>query len=347
MIAAAHRRPGVIALWFLYRAAAALLIAAPIAATAGATVSGYPRGDAELLDPGATMLLEAARLSRRALPALLVSGGSVALLAAVIGLLPFAAVIAALGHEGRAGARFLAGRAIEHVGTLALLWGAGIAAGVIVALLVVMLGGKLTASLNLGTRAEDLADVAVFAIALLAATAVGMVRDLASVAAVHGGHRFYVATSRALHALGAAPRRILWAWAWRGALGLAAVAAAAALAPRAASALLLAAAVHQAGLAAAVFARASWLAAAIRLLDDTAPAAHGEPPISEPPASKPPAPEPSAPEPAAPDPSSHEPSRSEPAPSDPSSHEPSAPEPAASEPAAPEPPPATPRRSDS
>ncbi|MCC6554644.1 MAG: hypothetical protein IT372_16820, partial [Polyangiaceae bacterium] len=86
---------------------------------------------------------------------------------------------------------------------------------------------------------------------------------------------FYAAAVRALGVARAPPAGAVWACAWRASLGLAAIAgagwAAGALGVSTGGRVALAFVVHHAGLAAAAFLRASWLAAAIRLLDRTAP----------------------------------------------------------------------------
>jgi hypothetical protein len=271
----ARRRPGLVALLFAHRALAGLLIALPVSVAVGAPAANYPRGGAELFDPGGLMLIESTRLIRRAVMPLLFSGGAVALLAAATGLFPLGMLIAGLGREGRLSAGFVAGRAWKHAGTMALLWGAGMLAQALLAAIGSLAGGKLIGALKLVAPGEDIAFVVLFAVVLGIMIAVGVLRDLAWVAAVHGEHRFYVACVRALRCARMAGVRALGAYAWRGALGLGAVVLAARLAPPLAGAstamLAVGVLVHQAGIAGAVFARASWLAAAIGLLDKTAP----------------------------------------------------------------------------
>jgi hypothetical protein len=101
--------------------------------------------------------------------------------------------------------------------------------------------------------------------------AVGVLRDLASVAAVRGEQRLYVATSRALACARRAGGRAILGWAWRASLGFAGLLLAAWLSPRGAGVAAVAAgvALHQAAIAGATFARASWLSAAMRLVDAT------------------------------------------------------------------------------
>lgn len=263
---AAHKRLGMVALLYAYRAIAALLIAAPAGILAGSIVSGYPRGDAELFDPGGVMLIEAVRLARHSLMSLLVQGGLGALVAAFLGLLPFAALIVALGHEGKLSARFLAARAFAPMGSLAILWGTALLAQAVVVLLVVLVGERLLAQTALDSTREDLARLGVFGLGALAALAIGVLHDLARVIAVLEGRGFYLSSARALRVMERSYGRILWAYAWRGVLTLAAIAAAGLIAHRIplAESFWLVAIATQISIFLAVFLRASWLSAAIR-----------------------------------------------------------------------------------
>lgn len=266
---AAHNRLGLVALLYAYRAIAALLIATPAALLAGEVVAGYPRGDAELFDPGGVMLLEASRLLRPALVPLAVQGGLGALVAALIGLLPLAALITALGHDGKLTARFLAARAVAPLGPLALLWGTALLAQVVAVALVLTIGEQLLAQARLELIHEDLARIGVVGVGLAFGLAIGVVHDLARVLAVLEARGFYSASARALYVMRQAPGRALWAYMWRGALALVALSAAGLFSHRVGlatpRALLMVAVSSQAAVVVAVFLRASWLAAAIRL----------------------------------------------------------------------------------
>jgi hypothetical protein len=268
---AARRRPGMAALLYAYRAVAALLIATPAALLAGEIVSGYPRGDAELFDPGGVMLVEAARLARRALMPLALQGGLGAIVAALVGLIPFAALVTALGHEGKLSARFLSARAVAPLGTLALLWGSALLAQVGVVGLVAMVSERLLEQAGMDLIREDLARVGVVIVGLAVVLGIGVVHDLARVIAVLDGRGFYMSAARALRVMERAYARALWAYAWRGALAIAALSAAAWVSHRVglsgSRSFALVALVSQAAVFLAVFLRASWLAAAIRITD--------------------------------------------------------------------------------
>jgi hypothetical protein len=267
----AFARPGLLLLVALYRLVAGLLIAAPVASLFNVTVSGYPRGDAELFDPGGIMLLEALRLGLRAMPPTLIAAGLPALVALVVGLVPLAMLIAGLGRRGPLPRAFLARAAFDRLGTLTLLWGSTALAQVVLVVLVALLGGKLIDTLRLAPKGGDLAFLAVGAVAALLVVIAGVVRDLAAVAAVDDRERFYLSVARALRTLVRRPARVLAAYGARALLGLALLAAAFELAPPAGGSLALAFALHEGAILAGVVLRASWLAAAIRLLAETAP----------------------------------------------------------------------------
>jgi hypothetical protein len=277
---AAHERPAAVAFYFGYRALASLVVAAPLSVFVARVVGEYPRGDAILFDPGGLMLSELARLSALAAAALAVQLGVGALLTAALGLVPLAVLLAALSQGGPLSAQAVGGRAARALGPLALLWGIALAAQVAAAALVLLPGTKLCAELLVLPRNRDLAAIAVAAVALVPVAALGLVHDLARVAVVGEQRGFYMAVSRGLDALRAAPLAAAWAWASRGALTVVALAGGAwgvhlagtSNGPSVAAAF----AAPLAAFAAAAYLRASWLAAAFRLLDRAAPTHEGE-----------------------------------------------------------------------
>ncbi len=141
------------------------------------------------------------------------STGAVAVVTLLAGLLPLGALLAGLGRKGRVSAAFVGGRAAGHAATLALVFGLGVLAQGAVFALAVLLGSKIIEALKLVAPAQDLAFVALFAIALGLALVLGVVRDLASAAAVRDDLRFYDAASRALRCVRRAGRL---ARCWRG-----------------------------------------------------------------------------------------------------------------------------------
>ncbi|WP_438035994.1 hypothetical protein [Sorangium sp. So ce204] len=271
---AAHERPAAVALYFGYRALASLVVAAPLSVFVAQIVGEYPRGDAMLFDPGGLMLSELARLSAHAAAALATQLGLGTLLAAALGLLPLAVLLAALSQKGPLSAQDLGGRAARALGPLALLWGVALAAQVAAAALVLLPGTKLCAELPILPRGRDLAAIAVAVVALVPVAAIALLHDLARVAVVGEQRGFYTAVSRGLDALRGAPLAAVWACASRGALAAVALAGGALGMHLAgvSSGLRVAAALaaQLAALAAAAYLRASWLAAAFRLLDRSA-----------------------------------------------------------------------------
>lgn len=271
---AAFRRMGLVALVYVYRLVASLLLAAPIVAVGSSAVSGQPRGDAVLWDPGALMLLEVMRIGGRSAPALGLPSLITLILVVVFGLVMFAALVAGLGRRGPLPAGYLAARAFAKVGTLAILWGVGQVAEVVIGGLVFLLGAKIIQALNLDPRTTDTAQISLAAVALLAAGAAGVIRDLAMVTTVNDDARFYTACQRALHAVRRAPLRVALAYAARGVPTAAAIILGAWYVGRRGDAgAALPFLIHQAVIAIAVFLHASWLASAMRLVERYAPRA--------------------------------------------------------------------------
>ena len=222
------------------------------------------------------MLIEAIRQARFGSPAATTSSSLAILLTGAVGLLPFAALIAALGREGRVRASFLAARAVRPIGTLTLLWGLGFAAQAICGALLGVLGVKLVGAFHPAARSEALAHVALGAVVFLVLLPIGVARDLAMVSAVNDETRFYTSSSRALRVVRGAFGRALGGYLVRALLALAILLAALVLpsilsAPDAPPATAMPFAIHQLAIVLAVFLRASWLASAIRLLDTRAP----------------------------------------------------------------------------
>jgi hypothetical protein len=271
----ARRRPGLVALLYGYRALAALLLAMPAVVALGTPTASYPRRQGELFDAGGVMLIESLRLNRRALVPIETSAGIVAAVVLLAGIFPLAVLLAGLDREGRLSGARLAGRAFARTGTLALITVLGALLQALAGGVVMVLGSKVVGALRLVPPAEDLAQWGLLAVVFGVVLVAGVLRDLAAAAAVRGDHGLYVASARALSCARLAGGRALFAWAWRGALGLGGIVVAALLAPSLAGASAAAIAVgvvlHQAAIAGATFARASWLAAAMRFYDATTP----------------------------------------------------------------------------
>lgn len=276
---AAWRHPGLVLLVYAHRAAFGALAAAPLAVHVATLAGGHPRGDGLLFDPGGVWLLEAGRLALPALPALGAQAAGIVVLAAALGLVPLAVLLVGLSAGERLGARATAAQAASRLGTLALLLVTAWAAEGIVAVLILLAGAPAIARLGLDPPGEDRAHVLLVGLALVVVAIFGVVHDLARVACVRRRAGWYSAASMAISVWRRAPLRSTWAWAWRGALGLAALAAALVLHGRlvetAPARVGLSALVHQSAVLFAVAMRASWLAAAMRLVDAHAPEAEG------------------------------------------------------------------------
>jgi hypothetical protein len=257
---AAHKRLAYVAVLYMYRALSGFALAFPFAVAVEQPLSGYPRGALEVLDPGGILLLEVLRVERSALKPL---PGSLALVLAVVGLLPMAALLVSLGHTGRLSARRVVERAARRIGTLALLGLGFLVLQALVATLGLVLGYKLIAYLALAPDRELVVALGLVAIGCVLAALVGMVRDIAWAAAVHNDAAAYSSGACAVRSLRGG--RVVFAWAWRMVLGMGALVLTAALAPSStrASAVALGTAWHQVGIFAVVFARASWFAAAV------------------------------------------------------------------------------------
>src|SRR5262249_12581347 len=158
--------------------------------------SSWPRGQAELFDPGAVMLFESLRLARRAIETAGVSAITIAAIAMLAGVFPLGALLAGLDRRGPLSVAFLADRAWRLAGTLALLFVVAALAQALGGAVVVLLGGKLIGALSLSPPADDLAFAALAAVTLALVLGVGVLRDLASASAVRAGLGFYGAALR-------------------------------------------------------------------------------------------------------------------------------------------------------
>jgi len=294
----AIRRLGLVAIYYAYRVVAALVIAVPAAVVAGRVVGGFSNGDAALFEPGGMIVAEAVRLARRAVAPVLAGAGVVIVITAAVGLVPLAMLIAGLSTRGRLRASWLAARSIKAFGTLALLWGIASVAEAIVVAMLAAIATKTVDSFGWVPPRLDVARVIAIAIAAVVGLALGVVHDLARVAIVTQDLKLVAGLKLGWRALARAPMAALGGYAWRALVGFALVAFASWIAPPLAPigsppagiALL----VHQAAIFAALFARASWLALGVRLVDrasesdlaflERAAKANGPPAGKEPPA---------------------------------------------------------------
>ncbi|MRG91027.1 hypothetical protein [Polyangium spumosum] len=271
----ARKRPGVILLVYAFRLVAALLLAWPFAVALGGAVSGYPRGDAVLFDQGGFLLLEALRRSAGALRPATSSSLLLFVLVCFLSLLPLAALIGALGAKGRVTARDLGAWALRPLGTFSLLLGAAALVEVLLGGAVIAIGNAIAKRNTIDLRAADQVRIGFVAGALVLVLLVSVLHDLARVAAVRGELGARASIKSAFAAARRAPLSLLVGWSWRAALGAACLGLALVLGSRIGverkAQVFAGFLVHQASVVAVLFLRASWLAAAIRHVDQVLP----------------------------------------------------------------------------
>lgn len=269
----ARRHPRAIAGVWAWETVLALLASGPTAVLARA--AGH--GDGPLWTAGGHALLDWLWHDIHGLRALLSGAEMVLVLAAIAGLVPMAALMAALTYarRDRRAAGFVqslaaGSRAFPPMVLLLVLVE-------VLQALVVLAGGGLAfaverwAHAGLGEARAEQVEGAVFLLFLTAASLVGVMHDLARAAVV----RFRVTWIRALglgaRTLRASPVVLWWSWAWRALASVAPVLAVSAVASkiggRGGFALGFLFALHQSVVGLRVGLRASWLARALRAVD--------------------------------------------------------------------------------
>jgi hypothetical protein len=178
------------ALVWAWQLAAALLLAAPVvAAVAGTGIQRQPQGDAVLLEPGGLMLVEMLRLGADSLIAALTSSLLAYLVLGIVGLVPLAALMLALAHDGKLRVPAWLGAAIAHFPSF-LLIGAVLWLGrALLALACAALYAALEKSLHgaIDERRGDLLLAGGATIAAVLFFALGVAADLARAARVRYG----------------------------------------------------------------------------------------------------------------------------------------------------------------
>jgi hypothetical protein len=270
------RRPGVLLLVYAFRLLSALFIAGPFALAVGPIIAGYPRGDAVLFDSGGLLWLEALRLARGPLLSAALQGTLGTLVLAFAGLLPLAALIASLGRSGPVTFGWLAERAARPLGTMSLLFGAALLAQAIASAVILVVGGVLADKLHLTDPNASAVRVVAAAATVIVLIGIGIVHDLARVAAVEQDARFYAAVTHGWRAFKSAKVRCIVAYAVRALAMLLVVLVALVLAHsigvERGSHVVLAWLVHQSAILVTVALRASWLAEAIAICGGAVPA---------------------------------------------------------------------------
>jgi hypothetical protein len=274
----ARARPRAILAVWVWESVLALVATFPAAALARGTYGRHPGGDASLWDLGALPLLGLLTHEANALRAATATATAVLVIGAVAGLVPMAALMISIssatadGHA-IAGARSVEGalRVFRPLGVLLLLMGAGEALSVTAA---VLLGEGVQAwgNASLGEARAQQAAIAVGAFVLLGAIALAVMHDLARAAVVRLDLPSMAALSLGASAFQRAPIAATWSWAWRAIASIAPVAAVGLLASRIGGrggiTLVVLAALHQAVVLSRIALRASWLAKAMRTVDD-------------------------------------------------------------------------------
>lgn len=269
----ARRCPRAIAAMWGWQTVLGLVVAWPMASFVSRAFGADPRGDATLWDAGGHALLVLFSRDSRAILEGMTLGSIVLVLAAILGLLPMAALMVAM-LDGAGGCKrpvsYAAARAVRALPSLGALLILAVLAQV-----AAVGAGYLTAKVVdlyvRGVWSEARADGLELLVIVPFAPVLGalaIVHDLARAAAV----RFRLGAVRAA-SLGAgafrrAPWSTVWGWAWREGAALFALVAgsfvAGALGGRRSFALIVLTVAHQATIAARVALRASWLAKALR-----------------------------------------------------------------------------------
>jgi hypothetical protein len=274
----ARRRPRALAIVYAWQALSGLAAAWPVSALVRDSYGHHPRGDAVLFDPGGLALTDLV-MRGDGISAVLTSALVILLASSVLGLFPMAALVVSIGHatpdRTAPPTRAALERAAEAFGPLVrLLVVFGLTQIVLLALGFAL--GRTASSLlagKLDDAAADLAGMFVFGVFLLGSTYLGVLHDVARCAAIRFRAGAFDAIAVARRAMRPSPVRVVWSWAWRGLAGLLAVGVGAFLAHRIGGrsgfALVVLALVHQAIVVAKTGLRASWLARALRLVDQT------------------------------------------------------------------------------
>jgi hypothetical protein len=271
------RRLGIVVSVYLLHLALALALAWPVARLLADGATAHPRGDQVLFEPGATYLVEAFRLQRASLTD--VAEGSVLaiLVASYLGLLPLAALMHALAHTGKVTFPSLAGAAGRFFAPFSLLLGLALLATALFGFVPLAIGGLLDEKIKnlLNDRDYDIAHAAFRVIALIVACLVAVVHDLARAATVSREIPALPAAILAARVFRASPWRAVGEWGIRCGTGIFLVVGAAYLTYRSGIStgwrFAFVTVLHQGIAFSLVLLRSRWLAAALRLVDESQP----------------------------------------------------------------------------
>jgi hypothetical protein len=269
--------PRAIVAFWAWEAVLGAALAWPFASIVRSTYGSHPHGDLVLWEPGGLALLDLVVRRTPVLGALVAHGVIVLLFAAVLGLVPAAALLASLAFSTAEGKRPSLREA------LALAMDAALPSASVFAVAVVFdvsLGAAALAGATLADEGFSRAfgDVAADGIALsfivlcaAAGAAAGVLQELARAAVVRFGVGARDGLRTALRALTITPTALLWSWGWRALASLVPLALGGLLAERlgglGGGGLVALWVLHQLIVLVRVALRASWLARAMRAVD--------------------------------------------------------------------------------
>jgi hypothetical protein len=250
--------------------------ALPVRALAGATLAGYPEGDALLDTPGGAWWVELLRLNPRSLQAGLSVLPWWSLAVAYLGLVTWTIVLEALSHDGGGDRWSLAASALRRLRPMSVvlaLW--LIVRGVIGAAAVLIVTWLAPALASTGNeRTQTVTQMSFALVMLVLALLVRVPHDLAYAACVRHDEGGVDSCITGLAALRNAPVQAITSWASRAAASAVLVIATAKLTSmigsRSTAHVMATAAIHQAVLVALVVLRADWLRHAILLVESVA-----------------------------------------------------------------------------
>ena len=274
----ARTRPGVVLFLWLWQLVGAVFLAWPTAALVGQAYGNHPRGDAVLFEPGGLALADFVWRSRGFSGALLAHDTIVAAFSVIAGLLPLAALLASIAYTTRARRsprpRQLARFAFDAFGRmLGLLCIAG-AVEVFFAGIAITLGGYVTDAVlaRMGEARADQLGWLVTLLLFLVVLAVGVLHDLARASVVRFRVGALKACALAWNTFRMHPVSLFGSWGWRACAGLVPIVAASMVTDRiglrTGGSVVAIFVLHQLVVVTRVALRASWLASALRAVDD-------------------------------------------------------------------------------
>ena len=143
---AVHARPWAVGVHLAFAALVGLAWSVPLAAAVSGVTGAYPRGDAELFDPGAVMLAEAARQVGSSFSVLGAAWGVVAALALPLSFVVLGFVLAQLASRSASGPRLALARAVRAAPALVVIGLVALVVDAAVVALLMIAGGEAARS---------------------------------------------------------------------------------------------------------------------------------------------------------------------------------------------------------